>query len=261
MRAEPPRPQEQQERQLVPVTPTSADRGESNIHNFNCQEPGHYAPRCPLKQKGKQPAVNIITADVQQVTTRSKTKTTEWEEQDGIRKAAQEWVAKANAANVARMRQETTSAAPKDRHDTEEDPIWDILADCPITLTMSKLLDLVPRFRQAMETRVQAPRQTIPSLLTDTSSGPTIVDHRSPAIKVLIHGTEIQGCVVDGGSGVNVISKATCQTLGIMTWENCPFWLHMADTRSVRPLGLLRQLPIIIGGHSFEISAMVLALE
>ena len=126
---------------------------------------------------------------------------------------------------------------------------------------MSKLLDLVPRFRQAMETRVQAPRQTIPSLLTDTSSGPTIVDHRSPAIKVLIHGTEIQGCVVDGGSGVNVISKATCQTLGITTWENCPFWLRMADTRSVRPLGLLRKLPIIIGGHSFEISAVVLALE
>ena len=122
-RAEPPRPQEQQERQLVPVTPTGADRGESSVHCFNCQEPGHYAPQCPHKQKGKQPAVNIITADVQQVTTRSKTKTSEWEEQDGIRKAAQEWVTKANAANVARMRQETTSAVPEGRTATDEDPI------------------------------------------------------------------------------------------------------------------------------------------
>ena len=95
----------------------------------------------------------FITADVQQVTTCSKTKMSEWEEQDGIRKAAQEWVTKANAANVARMRQETTSAVPEGRHDTEENPIWDALADCPITLTMSKLLDLVPRFRQAMEVR------------------------------------------------------------------------------------------------------------
>ena len=163
MRAEPPRPQEQQERQLVPVTPTGADRGESSVHCFNCQEPGHYAPQCPLKQKGKQPAVNIITADVQQVTTRSKAKTTEWEEQDGIRKAAQEWIAKANATNVARMQQETTSAVPKDRHDTKEDPIWDALANCPITLTMSKLLDLVPQGgRQPAEpsphcSRTQAP--------------------------------------------------------------------------------------------------------
>ena len=73
------------------------------MHYFNFQEQGHYAPQCPHKQKGKQPAVNIITADVQQVTTQSKAKTAEWEEQDGIRKAAQEWVTKANAANIERM--------------------------------------------------------------------------------------------------------------------------------------------------------------
>ena len=83
----------------------SADKGESSVHCFNCQEPGHYAPQCPHKQKGKQPAVNIITTNVQQVTTRSKAKTTEWEEQDNIRKAAQEWVAKANIANVEQMQQ------------------------------------------------------------------------------------------------------------------------------------------------------------
>ena len=34
----------------------------------------------------------------------------------------------------------------------EADPIWQALANCPITLTMSKLLNLVPHFRQAMET-------------------------------------------------------------------------------------------------------------
>ena len=35
----------------------------------------------------------------------------------------------------------------------------------------------------------------------------------------------------------------------------------MADTRSVRPLRLLRKLSIVVGGHLFEISAVVLALE
>ena len=35
----------------------------------------------------------------------------------------------------------------------------------------------------------------------------------------------------------------------------------MADTRSVRPLGLIRKLGIIIGGHRFEISAVVLDLD
>ena len=64
-------------------------------------------------------------ADVQQVTTRSNAKTVEWEEQDGIRKAAQEWVTKANAANIERMRHESTSDTPEIRSPVETDPIWD----------------------------------------------------------------------------------------------------------------------------------------
>ena len=35
----------------------------------------------------------------------------------------------------------------------------------------------------------------------------------------------------------------------------------MEDTGSVRPLGLIRKLGIIIDGHHFDISAVVLALD
>ena len=35
----------------------------------------------------------------------------------------------------------------------------------------------------------------------------------------------------------------------------------MADTSTVRPLGLIRQLDVIIGGHIFQISTIVLKLE
>ena len=94
----------------MPITPTSTERGESSVHCFNWQELGHYAPQCPHKQKGKQLAVNIITVKVQHITTRSKLKKAEWEEQDEIRKAAQEWMAKANEVNVERMHQDAASA-------------------------------------------------------------------------------------------------------------------------------------------------------
>ena len=95
----------------------------------------------------------------------------------------------------------------------------------------------------------------------ETSSGPTVVDHHNPTIKMVIQGQEVDGCIVDGGFGVNVISMTTCERLGISNWEVCPFWLHMGDTRSVRPLGLIRKLGIIVGGHRFDISAMVLAQD
>ena len=103
------------------------------------------------------------------------------------------------------------------------DPILQALVDCPITLTMSKLLNLVPQFRHAIESRLQIPQATIPAHFTGPSSGLTIIDHLNPVIKALVQGIEITGCIVDVGFGVNVISKDTCRSLGITSWENCPF--------------------------------------
>ena len=53
----------------------------------------------------------------------------------------------------------------------------------------------------------------------ETSSGPTVVDHHNPAMKLVIQGQEVDGCIVDGGSDVNVISTTTCEQLGISNWE------------------------------------------
>ena len=100
VRPNPPRPQEDNERQLVPITPVSTERSDSSVHCFNFQEPKHYVLQIPHKQRGQLPTVNTITAEVQQVTTRSKAKTVEWEEQHEIRKPAKEWVIKANETNV-----------------------------------------------------------------------------------------------------------------------------------------------------------------
>ena len=48
----------------------------------------------------------MVSPAVQQVTTRSKTKQSEWEVQEVVRKAVKEWVEEANKNNVARMIQE-----------------------------------------------------------------------------------------------------------------------------------------------------------
>ena len=88
-----------------------------------------------------------------------------------------------------------------------------------------------------------------------------MVDTNSPTITAIVKGKELPGTIIDGGSGVNVISLRTCDALGIQEWEPCPFWLRMADTSSVRPTGLIRDLEVTIGGHTFRISAVVLQLQ
>ena len=58
----------------------------------------------------------------------------------------------------------------------------------------------------------------IPTNFAESSAGPMVVDHHNLAIKVVLQGEEIFCCIVDGGFGVNVISKASCNRLGIMEW-------------------------------------------
>ena len=45
----------------------------------------------------------MVTTYVQQVTTRSKAKQSEWDIQEEVRKVGKEWVEEANSNNVSRM--------------------------------------------------------------------------------------------------------------------------------------------------------------
>ena len=99
------------------------------------------------------------------------------------------------------------------------------------------------------------------AFFSNSEEGPTVVDTNSPAITAIMKGRELPGTIIDGGSGMNVISLRTCEILGIQDCESCPFWLWMADTSSVRPTRLIRELEVTIGGHTFRISAVVLPLK
>ena len=56
--------QEEQEAHGERHTPPTVEKGESSVHCFVCQQPKHYATKCPVR-KGKGPAVNTITAEIQ----------------------------------------------------------------------------------------------------------------------------------------------------------------------------------------------------
>ena len=102
---------------------------------------------------------------------------------------------------------------------------------------------------------------TLPVHLAKPGTGPPLMDSQNPTVKLVTQGHDIHGCIVNGGSGVNIISVATCHDLNITQWEPCLFWIRMADTRSVRPIGLIRHLDFMLRGHTFMISMVVLRLD
>ena len=132
---------------------------------------------------------------------------------------------------------------------TEDDQLWDALTSSRISLPLHKLLPLMPCFQDTLATLTANIDSASPPVnLTEPGTGPPLMDSQNPAVKIMIKGREPHGCIINGGFGVNV-------------WKPCPFWLRMAETRSVRPIGLICHLDFTLGGHMFTISAIVLRLE
>ena len=115
------------------------------------------------------------------------------------------------------MRQESAQPlGPFEEDLGSPDLVWKALVGSEVILTMEKLLQLVPRFRRTIEDRITGrSNRGVSANFTGTSGGPTVVDHSNPAIKMILQGQEVAGCIIDGGSGVNVISARTCEQLGI----------------------------------------------
>ena len=82
----------------------------------------------------------------------------------------------------------------------------------------------MPRFRDTLATLTSNTKSTtLPVNLTEPGTGPSVMDSHNPAVKIIIKGHDLHGCIIDGGSGVNAISETTCQNLGLTQWEPCPF--------------------------------------
>ena len=195
---------------------------------FICHQTGHYDNQCPAKGNG--PVVNIVIPEIQQVTTRSKSKQSEWEIQEAIRKAAKEWVKETNQSNVNQMMHDNkinqNTKLPGAITVPEQEETWKILADCQVSLPLIVLLKLVPRFTEKVASLIaHKGSEQVSVHYSQPSNNPSIMDEQNPSIKFIINGQEIDNVIVDGGSGVTVINKTTCDKRGIMKWEACPFWL------------------------------------
>ena len=87
---------------------------------------------------------------------------------------------------------------------------------CHITMSLFRLLKLVPRFTETVTT-IHRKEQLLEALIhfVNPTMGPTVLDDQNPVVKLIIRGMEVPEVIIDGGSGVNVINKTTCDQLGI----------------------------------------------
>ncbi|KAL3694004.1 hypothetical protein R1sor_007655 [Riccia sorocarpa] len=83
-------------------------------------------------------------------------------------------------------------------------------------------------------------------------------DLGSPEIDVEIAGCILRKVPIDSGSGVNVMTEEAAHDLGFTEFEATPRVLTLADQTMRRPLGVLKNIPTIIGGVPFKLTYIIL---
>jgi hypothetical protein len=193
----------------------------------------------------------------------------QWAEQDRVRDQAQHWVQEANAQQNAEMQTQGAQRAGNGKVVLTEaegpssngiEPDISDLAGIQVTMTLEQLLRLVPRFREGIPRTLARTATTPAPAVQLTKVDERVMDCECPSMEAIVGGQNIACILIDGGSGVNVISMATCRQLGIVKWEPCKFWLRMAYRSSVRPIGMILDLEIVVQGHTFTISVVIMEL-
>ena len=99
---------------------------------------------------------------------------------------------------------------------TNNELVWQALTSDQISMPLHKLLQLLPHFKETVQSCTTGLEPTTSFVhLMAPEPRPPLMDSPNPVVKVVIKGHEVHGCIIDGGSRVNVISEVTCHDLGL----------------------------------------------
>jgi hypothetical protein len=80
-------------------------------------------------------------------------------------------------------------------------------------------------------------------------------------VQVQVGKFEVGDVLLDGGSGVNIISKNLRKKLKLRKLQPTSFVVCMVDQRKVQPMGLIRTLNIDMANYVYNFSVIVLKME
>jgi hypothetical protein len=119
------------------------------------------------------------------------------------------------------------------------------------TISMRQLLAVSPKCRSELSYSLIRKRSK------EINVHDISIDPGAPTVDVMIDGSLILGIQIDGGSSVNLMNQETMDEIGLTRMIPTPIILRMADQRKVKPLGILKQVPTLVGGIEYKIDYII----
>ncbi len=86
------------------------------------------------------------------------------------------------------------------------------------------------------------------SLVQEVRTFVVTIDNHMAIIQVQIRKNTIEDVLLDGGFGVNIITKQLKLRLGLPKLKPAPYNLKMANQTTTKPVGLIRDMKIYVHG-------------
>jgi hypothetical protein len=84
------------------------------------------------------------------------------------------------------------------------------------------------------------------------------IDHQMVVIQVQVGNNFIKDVFLDGGFKVNIITEKLKVKLGLSKPKPTPYDLHMADQTIIKPLGLIKDLKILVHGIPYAVTFILI---
>ena len=162
---------------------------------------------------------------------------------------------RANAARVGPKKPIVLSFSKKESPPYQ---LWEDLNTTKANISLAQLLDIAPVVKRTLKSGMSRRRQAKPAMLVQKLRHK--VDPGPIKVEVQIADHYIPHCLVDGGNGVNIMSKFTLHKLDLKS--SCPSYISMglANQTRITPVGQILGLHVTIGGKFYTQDFQILDL-
>ena len=135
--------------------------------------------------------------------------------------------------------------------------LQEIVDTTSVTITLAKLIQLSPELQKYLQ---QATLPCLPGAPVAVEVNTTTLDPDAAVIHMQLGQFELSNVLVDGGSGVNVMSNKLREKMGLPFPKAAQFILRMANDAPVTPLGILSSVAITTHGVTTPATFVVIEM-